>query len=355
MNLLSPIQIGTYSLNNRTFMAPLTRCRAAEGNVPTDLMAKYYAQRASAGLIISEATQISTLGIGYPSTPGIHSPQQIEGWKKVTEAVHEKGGHIFLQLWHVGRISHPSFHGGLLPIAPSAIAPAGEHYTPEGMKPFETPRALITSEVGTIVEQYVQGAKNAMEAGFDGVEVHGANGYLIDQFLRDGTNRRDDIYGGSVENRCRFLFEILKEANTALGSDRVGLRLSPSGTFNDMSDSDPSKHFAYLCERLNEFDLAYLHIVDALEGDVRHGANVVDLSVLREAYRGVLLANGGYTQEKGDKAIANGEADAVTFGELFIANPDLPERFSKKAALNKADPSTYYTQGEKGYTDYPTL
>jgi len=355
MNLLTPIQIGPYHLANRTFMAPLTRCRAAEGNVPTDLMAAYYAQRASAGLIISEATQVSTLGIGYPSTPGIHTQEQINGWKKVTKAVHDKGGHIFLQLWHVGRISHPSFHNGNLPVAPSAIAAAGEHYTPEGMKPFEVPRELITSEVNEIIEQYVQAARNAMEAGFDGVEVHGANGYLIDQFLRDGTNKRDDIYGGNLENRCRFLCEILNGVIIAIGSDKVGVRLSPSGTFNDMSDSNPSKHFSYLCQKLNNFNLAYVHIIDALEGDIRHGANVVELSVLREAYEGVLITNGGYTQERADETISSAKADAVTFGELFIANPDLPERFSKKSALNKADPTTYYTQGEKGYTDYPSL
>ncbi len=355
MNLLSPIQIGPYSLNNRTFMAPLTRCRADEGNVPTDLMAKYYAQRASAGLIISEATQISTLGIGYPSTPGIHTQEQIEGWKKVTSAVHEKGGHIFLQLWHVGRVSHSSFHNGTLPVAPSAIAPSGEHYTPEGMKPFEVPRELITSEVNEIIEQYIQAARNAIEAGFDGVEVHGANGYLIDQFLRDSTNKRDDIYGGSLENRSRFLCEILKGVSMAIGSNKVGVRLSPSGTFNDMSDSDPSKHFSYLCQKLNNFNLAYVHIIDALEADIKHGANVVELSVLREAYNGVLITNGGYTQERADETISSNKADAVSFGELFIANPDLPERFSKNAALNKADPNTYYTQGEKGYTDYPSL
>ena len=355
MNLLTPIQIGPYHLANRTFMAPLTRCRAAEGNVPTDLMAAYYAQRASAGLIISEATQVSTLGIGYPSTPGIHTQEQINGWKKVTKAVHDKGGHIFLQLWHVGRISHPSFHNGNLPVAPSAIAAAGEHYTPEGMKPFEVPRELITSEVNEIIEQYVQASRNAMEAGFDGVEVHGANGYLIDQFLRDGTNKRDDIYGGNIENRCRFLCEILNGVIIAIGSDKVGVRLSPSGTFNDMSDSNPSKHFSYLCQKLNNFNLAYVHIIDALEGDIRHGANVVELSVLREAYEGVLITNGGYTQERADETISSAKADAVTFGELFIANPDLPERFAKKSALNKVDPTTYYTQGEKGYTDYPSL
>ena len=355
MNLLSPIQIGPYNLSNRTFMAPLTRCRAAEGNVPTDLMAVYYAQRAGAGLIISEATQISTLGIGYPSTPGIHTQDQIDGWKKVTKAVHAEGGHIFLQLWHVGRVSHPSFHDGNLPVAPSAIAPTGEHYTPEGMKPFEIPPELITSEVNEIIEQYVQAARNAMEAGFDGVEVHGANGYLIDQFLRDGTNKRDDIYGGSLENRSRFLSEILKGVILAIGSQKVGVRLSPSGTFNDMSDSNPNKHFSHLCQKLNSFNLAYVHIIDALEGDIKHGANVVELSVLREAYKGVLITNGGYTQERGNETISSGKADAVTFGELFIANPDLPERFSKKATLNKADPSTYYTQGEKGYTDYPSL
>ena len=355
MNLLSPILIGNYSLKNRTFMAPLTRCRSVEDNIPNDLMATYYGQRASAGLIISEATQISTQGIGYPCTPGIYTSEQIQGWKKITQCVHDKGGKIFLQLWHVGRISHSSYHEGELSVAPSAIKPTGEVYTFEGMKEYETPKALEIKEIEELVKTYVTGAKNAMEAGFDGVEVHGANGYLIDQFLRDGTNSREDKYGASVENRSRFLFEIIEAVIKEVGADNVGLRLSPSGTFNDMTDSNPKKHFTYICNELNKYKLAYLHIIDALEGDIRHGANVVELCVLRDAYKGILITNGGYDKDRGNKAIENNLADAVTFGELFISNPDLPERFKTNAQLNKADTETYYTQDEKGYTDYPYL
>ena len=336
-------------------MAPMTRCRSVQDNVPNAMMAEYYAQRASAGLIITEATQISTLGIGYPCTPGIHAPEQVEGWRQVTQAVHEKGGTIFLQLWHVGRVSHPAYHNGDLPVAPSAIKPAGETFTFEGMKEFVTPRALTLEEIGAVVQEYVKGAENAIDAGFDGVEIHAANGYLIDQFLRDGTNTREDNYGGSIENRARFLFEIAKGICSAIGSEKTGVRLSPSGTFNDMTDSNPSKHFAYICKKLNAFDLAYLHIIDALEGDIKHGANVVELSLLRETYRGVLVTNGGYDRERGNAAVKNGEADAVAFGALFLANPDLPERFQENAALNEPDPESFYTQDEKGYLDYPTL
>jgi len=355
MDLFSPIKIGNYTLKNRIFMAPMTRNRSVEDNVANDLMATYYGQRASAGLIITEGSQISTQGIGYPYTPGIHTDAQVQGWKKTTRSVHEKGGKIFLQLWHVGRISHSSFHDGELPVAPSAIKPSGEVYTLEGMKEFERPRALHLNEIKDIVKEYAKGARNAIEAGFDGVEIHGANGYLLDQFLRDGTNKREDEYGSSVENRSRFLFDVIKAVSAEIGSDKVGVRLSPSGTFNDMSDSDPQKHFAYICEKLNDFNLAYLHIIDALEGDIRHGANVVELGVLRDAYKGVLIANGGYTKERASKVIEDNRADAVSFASLFLANPDLPERFEMNASLNEADPDTFYTQGEKGYTDYPTM
>ena len=355
MDLFSPLTIGNCTLKNRTIMAPLTRCRSVQDNIPNDLMAAYYAQRASAGLIISEATQISPLGIGYPCTPGIHNDAQVQGWKKVTKAVHDKDGKIFLQLWHVGRISHSSFHPGELPVAPSAIKPAGEVYTFEGMKEYETPRALSVKEIQAIVKEYVQAAKNAIEAGFDGVEIHSANGYLLDEFLRDGTNIREDEYGGSIENRSRFLFDVIKAVTAEIGAERTGLRLSPSGTFNDMTDSDPQKHFTYVCNQLNDFALAYLHIVDALEGDIRHGANVVELSVLRDAYTGVLIACGGYDKDRGTAAIRDKLADAVAFGVLYIANPDLPERFKAGAALNEADISTFYTQDEKGYTDYPFM
>jgi N-ethylmaleimide reductase len=355
MNLFSPLQIGSSTLKNRIIMAPLTRCRSVEKNIPNELMAKYYAQRASAGLIISEASQITPQGIGYPCTPGIHNQDQINGWKKTTQAVHENGGKIFLQLWHVGRISHSSFLDGALPVAPSAIRPAGEVYTFAGMQAYETPKALSIPEIHEIVNTYADAAHNAMEAGFDGVEVHSANGYLLDQFLRDGTNVREDVYGGTIENRSRFLFEVIDAVSQKIGSDKVGVRLSPSGTFNDMKDSDPKKLFSYVCNRLNECDIAYLHIVDALEGDIKHGANVVELSVLRDAYRGVLITCGGYDKQKGEDVIGNNLADAVAYGELYISNPDLVERFKINAALNKADPSTYYTQDEKGYTDYPSL
>jgi N-ethylmaleimide reductase len=355
MHLFSPIKIGKYTLKNRIFMAPMTRCRSVDNNIPNDLMATYYAQRASAGLIITEATQISTQGIGYPATPGIHTDAQVEGWKKVTKAVHDKEGHIFLQLWHVGRISHSSYHKGILPVAPSAIKPAGQIYTYGGMKDFETPRALSIDEIKEIVKEYAKGAKNAIEAGFDGVEIHAANGFLLDQFLRDGSNERTDEYGGTIENRSRFLFEVITAVIAEVGADKTGVRLSPSGTFNSMSDSDPKKHFFYVCQKLNDFNLAYVHIIDALEGDIRHGANVVDLAILRDAYKGVLIANGGYDKARANDTIEKHLANAVAFASLFLANPDLPERFKTNAPLNKPDPNTFYTQDEKGYTDYPTL
>jgi N-ethylmaleimide reductase len=355
MSLFSPLTLGRYTLANRIVMAPMTRCRSVDANTPNDLMAEYYAQRASAGLIISEASQISKLGIGYPCTPGIHTPEQIEAWKKVTQAVHEKGGRMFLQLWHVGRVSHSSYHDGMLPVAPSAIALSGELYTYEGMKPYETPHALTLAEIQATVVDYVQGAKNAIEAGFDGVEIHGANGYLIDQFLRDGTNKRDDAYGGSIENRSRFLLEIVEAISKEIGADRTGVRLSPSGTFNEMRDSNPTPLFSYVCEKLNAYKLAYLHIIDALEGDIRHGANVVELSRLRAAYKGTLIVCGGYDKTRANGVLQNNLADAVAFGTAYISNPDLVARLQTDAALNEADSSTFYTQDAKGYTDYPTL
>ncbi|MDD2659413.1 MAG: alkene reductase [Methylococcales bacterium] len=352
--LQSPVNIGPYQLPNRIVMAPLTRMRAPD-NIPTELMASYYAQRASAGLIISEATPISPQGVGYPATPCIYNGLQVAGWKKITEAVHVRNGHIFLQLWHVGRISHPDFHGGQLPVAPSAITPKGDAVTPHGMKPFVTPRALETDEIPGIVEDYRQAAKNALDAGFDGVEIHSANGYLLDQFLRDGANKRTDSYGGTLENRARFLLEVTEAVVTVWGAERVGIRLSPSGTFNDMTDSAPELMFVYLLEELNRFGLAYLHIVDALEGDIRHGANAVNLDVLRKAYNGTLIVCGGYDQARAEEVIAQGMADAVAFGQLYIANPDLVERFKLNAPLNDPDPATFYGGNEKGYTDYPML
>jgi len=353
-SLFSPIKIGTYTLSNRIVMAPLTRMRAPD-NIPTDLMAAYYAQRASAGLIISEASQISAQGVGYPATPGIYNEQQVDGWKKITAAVHDQGGHIFSQLWHVGRISHPDFHHGEPPVAPSAITPNGQAVTPQGMKPFVMPRALATEEIPAIVEQYRLAAQKALDAGFDGVEIHSANGYLLDQFLRDGTNKRTDAYGGTPANRARFLFEVLEAVIAVCGEERTGLRLSPSGTFNDMSDSDPETFFVYLLGELKHCGLAYLHIVDALESDIRHGAKVIDLAVLRAAYAGVLIVCGGYDQARAEQTIAGGLADAVAFGQLYIANPDLVERFRLNAALNEPDTASFYGGSEKGYTDYPVL
>ncbi|MBH8565495.1 alkene reductase [Nostoc sp. CENA67] len=354
INLFSPYQLGNLELPNRIVMAPLTRNRAGQGNVPHQLNATYYAQRASAGLIISEATQVAPTGQGYPHTPGIHSQEQVAGWKLVTDAVHQQGGRIFLQLWHVGRISHPDLQpDGELPVAPSAITPKGEALTYEGPKPFVTPRALETSEIPGIVEQYRQGAANALAAGFDGVEIHSANGYLLDQFLRDGTNQRTDKYGGSIENRARLLLEVTEAVTSVWGAKQVGVRLSPSGTFNDIRDSNPLETFGYVAQALNQFDLAYLHIFEAIDADIRHGTTVVPTSHLRDRYTGTIIVNGGYTREKANTVLANNAADLVAFGTLFISNPDLPQRLAINAPLNQPDQSTFYGGGEKGYTDYP--
>ena len=356
INLLSPYQLGNLKLPNRTIMAPLTRNRAGERNVPYQLNVTYYVQRATAGLIITEATQVSSQGVGYPNTPGIHSPEQIAGWKLVTDAVHQEGGRIFLQLWHVGRISHPDLQPeGALPVAPSAIKPSGEAMTYEGMKPFATPRALDTSEIPGIVEQFRKGAENALEAGFDGVEIHGANGYLIDQFLRDGTNQRTDKYGGSIENRARLLLEITEAVIDVWGPKRVGVRLSPSGTYNDMHDSYPQDTFGYVVKALNQFDLAYLHLLEPSEADLRHGGKGIPTSYFRPMYQGTLMLNWDYDQAKANAILANGDADLVSFGKLFIANPDLPKRFELNAPLNQPDPATFYGGTDKGYIDYPFL
>ncbi len=356
-NLLSPLKLGRYTLKNRVLMAPLTRNRAAmPGNVPQDLNVTYYTQRAGAGLIVTEATQISPQGVGYPATPGLHSDEQVEGWTKVTAAVHAAGGRIFAQLWHVGRISHPSLQpGGALPVAPSAIAPAGSAMTYTGPQPFVTPRALETAEIHAIIEDYRHAAVNALKAGFDGVELHGANGYLPDQFLRDGTNHRTDRYGGPVENRARFLLEAAAALIDIWGADRVGVRLSPSGTFNDMKDSDARKTFGYAVTELGKLNLAYIHIVEAQPGDLRHGGEPIPMAYFRSLFTGVLIVNGGFTFEKGNEYIAAGLADAITFGQKFIANPDLPKRFATGAPLNAPDPATFYGGNEKGYTDYPAL
>ncbi|PSB06291.1 alkene reductase [filamentous cyanobacterium CCP2] len=354
--LLSSVQVGRYTLPNRLVMAPLTRNRAGAGNVPRQLNATYYAQRASAGLLITEATQVSPQGVGYPATPGIHSPEQVEGWKLVTKAVHDRGGKIFLQLWHVGRVSHPSLQpDGALPVAPSAIAPQGEASTYEGQKPFVTPRALETEEIPGIVEQYRQGAKNALEAGFDGVEIHGANGYLLDQFLRDGSNQRTDTYGGSIENRARLLLEVIDAVVEVWGADRVGLRLSPSGTFNSMSDSNPQALFTYVVGELNQRNLAYLHLVEPREDNGAPEGQDLSSHFFRSIYRGVIIAAGGYDRQLAEETIAKGDADLIAFGRWYISNPDLVERFANNAPLNPYDRSTFYGGDERGYTDYPTL
>jgi N-ethylmaleimide reductase len=355
-DLFTPLAIDSMTLRNRVVMAPLTRNRAGAGNVPTDMNVEYYRQRASAGLIITEATQISPQGVGYPLTPGIHTQEQVIGWKKVVDAVHKKGGKIFLQLWHVGRISHPSLQpNGELPVAPSAVKPGGQAVTYEGMQDFVMPRALDLNEIPGIINDYRLAARNAREAGFDGIEVHAANGYLLDQFLRDGPNKRTDKYGGSIENRARLIFEVLDEVIKEWPDFRTGLRLSPSGTFNDMSDSSTRETFGYVVKKLNEYKLAYLHIREPDESDLRHGGEIVPLEYFRKLYPGILMVNGGYDADKGNAVIRDGNADLVAYGVKFIANPDLPERLQKNTQLNEPDPATFYGGDEKGYTDYRAL
>lgn len=353
--LLSPVRLGPYLLPNRLVMAPMTRNRAGASNVPQPMNALYYAQRASAGLIITEATQVSPQGVGYPDTPGIHRVKQVSGWRLVTEAVHRRGGRIFLQLWHVGRISHPSLQpGGTLPIAPSAIRPKGDAYTYEGQKPFVTPRALETDEIPEVIAQYRHGARLAMMAGFDGVEIHAANGYLPDQFLCDRTNRRTDRYGGSLENRSRFLMEIVEAVTAVWGPQRIGVRISPTNPFNDMDDSNPDLIFGYVAERLGKLGLAYLHVVEADEHGNTTG-HKVDFRRLRDLFGGIYIVNGGFDYTRATDTLTRGDADLVSFGRLFLANPDLPERFAKRAPLNKPDSTTFYGGKETGYIDYPTL
>ena len=354
-DLLAPVRLGAYEIANRIVMAPLTRNRAGPGNAPQDINVEYYAQRASAGLIVSEGSQVSPRGVGYPGTPGIHSPEQVAGWKRVTDAVHARGGRIFLQLWHVGGISHPSLQpDGALPVAPSAIRPDGEAFTNDGLRPFVTPRALGTDEIAGIVDEFRAGAENALAAGFDGVEIHAANGYLLDQFLRDGTNERTDAYGGSLENRTRLLIEVAEAVVDVWGADRVGVRVSPINSFNSISDSQPDVTFPYAAARLSTFGLAYLHVVeDDFTGS--ESKQTFERAKLRAAFDGAYIANAGYDRARADAALASGAADLVAFGKPFIANPDLPERFAQDAALNEADPATFYGGDEKGYTDYPFL
>jgi len=353
-DLFSPVKLGSIALSNRMVMAPLTRNRSSMEGVPQDINVTYYEQRASAGLIITEATPISPMGHGYPLLPGIYTEAQVVGWKKVTDAVHAKGGKIVIQLWHVGRISHPSLLNGATPVAPSAVKPAGKAFTFEGLVDYVEPRALDASELPGIVADYVHATQCALKAGFDGVEIHSANGYLLDQFLRDGSNKRTDIYGGSIENRARLLMEVTKAVVAVAGSDKVGVRLSPVNPFNDMHDSHPQAVFNYVTEQLNLFNLAYLHVV---EGGLHGGGNAdpFDFSAMRKLCKSPYMANLSYDKARGNAAIASGYADAVAYGVPFIANPDLVERFRKDAPLNEPDSKSFYGGTEKGYIDYPTL
>ena len=354
LDLFSPAQLGSIALKNRMVMAPLTRNRAGEGGVPQDLNVTYYEQRASAGLIVTEATPISAMGHGYPALPGIYTDAQIAGWKKVTDAVHAKGGKIVIQLWHVGRISHPSLLNGELPVAPSAIKPAGKAFTYKGLVDYVEPRALDASELPAIVQDYVHATQSALKAGFDGVEIHAANGYLLDQFLRDGSNTRTDNYGGSFENRARLLLEVTKAVVETAGADKVGVRISPVNPFNDMKDSNPQALFNYVTEQLNQFNLAYLH---AVEGGIHGGgkADAFDFDQMRKLYKGAYMANLSYDKARGNAAIASGHADVIAYGVPFIANPDLVERYKADATLNEADSKSFYGGTAKGYTDYPFL
>lgn len=351
-HLFEPVRMGELTLPNRIVMAPLTRCRASEGRVPNALMAEYYAQRAGAGLIISEATSVSPQGVGYPDSPGIWSAEQVEGWLKVTRAVHDAGGRIFLQLWHVGRISHPHYLNGELPVAPSAIAPLGHVSLLRPQQEYLTPRALNLDEIPGIVEAYRKGAENARLAGFDGVEIHGANGYLLDQFLQDSTNKRTDIYGGSIENRARLMLEVTDAAISVWGAGQVGVHLAPRGDAHTMGDSDPAGTFGYVTEQLGDRGIAFIFTRESL------GENRISPE-LKRRFGGILIANEGFDPDTAQQVIASGEADAVSFGKLFISNPDLPARLQTNALLNPFKPETFYGYGLQdprlGYTDYPAL
>lgn len=350
-NLFTPLQAGALTLANRILMAPLTRCRAEEDHVPGALMAEYYAQRAGAGLIIAEATMAMEGHSAFWKEPGIYSDAQVAGWKKVTDAVHAAGGRIALQIWHGGRACHPLLNGGRQPVAPSAIAIANDEvHTPEGKQPYTVPRELRDDELPGIVAGFGHAAAQARAAGFDGVEVHGANGYLLDEFLRDGANRRSGPYGGPVENRARLLLEVLDAVCEVWGNERVGLRISPLNSFNSMIDSDPVGLASWLARRLNEYHLAYLHL---MRGDFFSQQQGDVLTPVREQYTGVLIGNMGYSADEASAAIAAGQLDAVAFGTAFLANPDLPERIRAQAPLNAPNPATFYSPGPAGYTDYP--
>ena len=344
--LLSPLRVGAWELPNGIIMSPLTRCRSSEGRVPNEMMAEYYAQRATAGLLITEATSVDPMGVGYPDTPGIWSEAQVEGWKKVTAAVHARGCRILLQLWHVGRISDPIYLDGALPVAPSAVAAEGHVSLVRPKKSFVTPRALELGEIPAIIEAYRKGAENAKLAGFDGVEIHGANGYLLDQFLQDSTNHRTDAYGGPIENRARLMLEAVDAAISVWGADRVGLHLSPKGDSHDMGDSDLAATFGYIADAMRERGIAFIFARESQDAP-RLGPD------LKKRFDGVYIANQNLSQTDAETLIETGEADACAWGKTFIANPDLVRRFAEGLPLNEPDSSTFYGGSEKGYTDYP--
>ena len=346
--LFSPLVMGEFKLPNRIVMAPLTRSRAVDNRVPNDLMVEYYTQRASAGLIISEATSVTPQGVGYENTPGIWSDEQVHGWKKVTDAVHEAGGRIVLQLWHVGRISDPSLLNGEPPVAPSAVAAQGNVSLLRPLRPYPTPRALALEEIAGVVNAFRKGAENAKAAGFDGVEIHGANGYLLDQFLQDSSNLRTDEYGGSLENRARLLLEVTDACIDVWGAGRVGMHLAPRGDSHNMGDSDLAGTFGYVASELGRRGIAFLCARERL-GQDRIGP------MLKAAFGGVYIANEGFDLDSSNRVIEAGEADAVAFGKSYIANPDLPERLRAQAPLNTPVPETFYTAGKTGYTDYPAM
>ena len=360
--MFTPVKLGAIELKNRLVMAPLTRMRAIDGDVPNPLAKTYYSQRAGAGLIISEATQISSLGKGYPATPGIYSAEQTAAWKEIVDAVHAQGGKMVAQLWHVGRISHSSLHPEQgLPEAPSAVAPAGQTYGADWkLHDYETPKAMSAQDISRLLNEFKLAAQNAKAAGFDGVEIHSANGYLLDQFLQDKTNQRNDQYGGSIENRLRLLSEVIESVSQVFSSDRIGVRLSPYGSFNDIGDSDPISLFNAVIEKLNTYHLAYVHMIEprsttAGGNDQLDAQAPITSEMFRAAYQGKFISAGGYDQAMGEAVLEAGLADAVAYGRLYIANPDLAERFKQGAKLNPYNRATFYGGGEAGYTDYPTL
>jgi N-ethylmaleimide reductase len=349
--LFESIEIGPMKLKNRMVMAPMTRNRASKEGTVTPMMIKHYGQRASAGLIISESIPVSAQGVGYPNTPGLFSDEQVRSWKLLCNEVHVRGGKIFAQLQHCGRISHPSMlPENAIPVAPSALRPVGNAVTYSGFQEFVYPREITKKEIENVIEQFGNAAKRAFESGFDGVEIHGANGYLIDQFLRDSTNVRDDEYGGMIKNRYRLLWEVIQAVSNIFATSQIGVRLSPENSFNDIHDSEPETHFRFVIEELSKLKLAYVHV---LEGDMMTGERQVDYRVLRKNYNGIYMANNGYDFEKATMSLNSGDADLISFGLPFLANPDLPKRFELGLELNKVDQDTFYGGGDKGYTDYP--